>query len=56
MVASQSSALTITEKLKPHIDSNDRLLIIKVTNEYSGWLTQEAWDWIKTHVTAKAYV
>ena len=27
-------------------------LIIKVTNEYQGYLTKEAWEWIRKHVTS----
>lgn len=41
----------ISEKLNPKIDKNDRLLVIKVTSDYSGWLTNDAWDWIKQHIT-----
>ena len=26
---------------------NDRLLVIKVTGDYQGWLPEEAWKWIR---------
>lgn len=34
------------DKLKPHIDDNDSLLIIEVRKNYKGWLPKKAWDWI----------
>lgn len=48
-----TSALTTSqmiEKLKPYLDKNDRLIIIEVVNNYSGWLEQEQWDWIKKNI------
>jgi hypothetical protein len=41
------TATQIFERLQPYLDSNDRILIIRVTpNDKSGWLTQDAWNWI----------
>jgi len=37
-------------KLKPHIDKNDLLLIIEVKRNYQGWLPQKAWDWINNNI------
>lgn len=37
----------IFEKLRPHIDEDDNLLIIEAGKNYQGWLPQKAWDWIK---------
>ncbi|OME23405.1 hypothetical protein [Paenibacillus odorifer] len=50
LIYSSLTATQLFEKLKPHIDANDTCLVIKVTPEYSGWLTQDAWDWIKQHL------
>jgi len=37
----------ITEALLPHIDSNDRLLVVDITSDsWSGWLPREASDWL----------
>jgi len=36
----------IWKRLDPHIDRNDRMLVIGVTRDYSGWLPKEAWEWI----------
>lgn len=39
-----------SNKLGPHIDDNDFLLIIEVTKNYQGWLPKEAWDWINNNI------
>ena len=41
------SAREISDRLVPHIDSNDYLLVIKIdTTDSQGWLPQDAWDWL----------
>jgi hypothetical protein len=50
IVVTDSSPAQIWEKLKPHIDENDSLLIIEVKDNVSGWLSQKAWDWIHENV------
>jgi hypothetical protein len=34
--------------LASHVDNNDQVLVIKVTNSprYQGWLKQEQWNWL----------
>lgn len=34
------------EFLRPHIDSNDYILIIEVKRNFWGFLPKEAWDWL----------
>jgi hypothetical protein len=46
LVATGSSTLQVSERLRKEIDQNDSLLIIRVTKDYSGWLAQDAWDWL----------
>lgn len=36
-------------KLKSHMDYNDRILIVQITKNYQGWLPKEAWDWVHKH-------
>ncbi|GJL85792.1 MAG: hypothetical protein DHS20C02_15670 [Micavibrio sp.] len=55
IVKSSYSAPEIFEKLKPHIDKNDTVLVIEITSEYSGWLPQKAWDWLREKVREAAY-
>lgn len=40
----------VWERLATHIDKNDNLLVIRVTNQpgYSGWLRQDVWDWMNS--------
>lgn len=44
----------LREKLDPHLNDGDRLLIISVGPDYAGWLPDEAWDWIKRNVNSLA--
>lgn len=45
-----SSANAVFQKIQPHLDSNDRCLVIEVTRNYQGWLDKDAWDYIKNHL------
>jgi len=48
------SAEQIFNRLKPHIDNNDNILIMQVVNNYSGWLPNSDWEWISSALsTAK---
>lgn len=41
------NANAIFARLKPHVDANDRMLVTRFNeSDYSGWLSQEIWDWI----------
>lgn len=40
-------------RLSSHLDKDDRVLIIEVRANYQGWLSDEAWEWIKENVTAR---
>ena len=51
LIATQESAEQLCNRLLRHLDKNDRLLVIKVVRSYQGFLTEEAWTWIRTHVT-----
>jgi hypothetical protein len=46
LVDTPLSAGAIWDRLAPNVDSNDSVLVIGVTGEYSGWLPKKAWDWI----------
>lgn len=36
----------VSDKITPHLDSNDRLLVIEVKHNYQGWLPEDAWKYI----------
>ncbi len=40
------SAKQIAESLYPHMTKTDRLLVVRITREYYGWLPEEAWKWL----------
>jgi hypothetical protein len=42
----QLSSKEIAEKLFPYMTKSDRLLVVKLTKDYFGWLPQEAWKWL----------
>ena len=51
LIYTSETADQLSARLLKHTDQNDRLLIIKVVREYQGWLTEEAWEWIREHIT-----
>lgn len=48
LVDTTMSAQGVWQKLAPHVDKNDSVLVVGVTREYQGWLSQDAWAWINT--------
>ena len=49
MISTTDTSDEVFEKLKPHIDEDDNLLIIEAGKKRSGWLPKKAWEWIKNH-------
>ena len=54
LVDTSLTADGIWQRVSPHIDQNDSMLIIGVTKDKSGWLPKEAWDWINSRRAAAA--
>ena len=50
LIATNESADQLSTRMRKHLDSNDLSLVIKVTNSYAGWLTEEMWNWIYKHI------
>jgi hypothetical protein len=48
LVDTSLNAGRIFERLRSHVDGTDRVLVIGVTSDYQGWLTDEAWEWINS--------
>ena len=46
LIQSPLSPSQITDRLKPYLDSNDRLLVIEVKRNYRGWLTDDERSYI----------
>lgn len=49
LVKTSETPEQVWNRLAPHMDKGDNMIIIQVTKNYSGWLSQKAWDWIKTN-------
>ncbi len=45
-----TSADEVFKRIKPYLDSNDRLLVIEVKNNMQGWLKQSHWDYINNSI------
>ncbi len=50
IVVTEENVGQVWERLAPHIDRNDYLLVIEVRATSQGWLPKEAWDWIYANV------
>lgn len=47
------TANQVSERLVPHIDTNDHLLVIEVNpSNTQGWLPAKAWQWISGNKAA----
>ena len=49
LVDTSLDASGIWKRIEAHIDPNDFVLVIGVTRDYQGWLSEEAWNWINDH-------
>lgn len=49
LISTDMTAKQVFEELEPYIDKNVLLFITEVGPDMSGWLPQEAWQWIKQH-------
>ena len=50
IVVTNETTGEIWRRLSTHVDKNDYLLIIEITNNAQGWLPKEAWEWIHANV------
>lgn len=50
LISTRETAQQLSDRLRNHLDNNDTLLVIGVTKEYSGWLPQTTWDWMRQHI------
>lgn len=40
LISTGETAQQLSDRLRRHLDNNDTLLVIGVTKEYAGWLTE----------------
>lgn len=50
LIYTSESADQLYDRIGKYIDKNDYVLVIEVRSNYSGWLPQKAWDWIKSYI------
>ena len=50
LVSTSLSAQAVYDRLSPHIDKSDRMIVIRVARDYQGWLDEVHWDWMNQHV------
>ena len=50
LVDSNLYAQSISDRITPHIDKNDYLLVFRLSKDHQGQLPQKTWDWINKHV------
>jgi hypothetical protein len=50
LVRSSKTADEIYGQLEEHLFRKDKLLVIEVSNNYKGWLEDDAWHWIEDHL------
>lgn len=50
-ISTSLSAQSIYDRIKPHIDADDRLFITQLeTGKHQGWLSKSAWEWINARI------
>ena len=50
LIDTQKTPAEMYEVLRHHLELSDRLLVTRMGDGYSGWLTPDAWEWLKTRV------
>jgi hypothetical protein len=50
-VSTPLTATAIYERLRPHVDADDRFFITQLHNgTHAGWLARTVWDWIEARL------
>lgn len=50
LIQSNLSVQQVFDRIAPHLDSNDKLLVIEVKENYQGWLTNNQWEYIRESI------
>lgn len=56
LIQTPETAQELFGRLQPHLKDSDRLLIMRVEPDYSGFLPQEAWQWIQERANSGQFV
>jgi hypothetical protein len=50
LIDTQKTPGQVYEALRHHLEQTDRILITRMGEGYSGWLSKDAWEWIQLRV------
>ena len=50
LIKSYLTVNQISDNITKYLDSDDRLIIIEVKNNYQGWLSEKQWKYIKENI------
>ncbi len=51
IVKSNETANELFNRLKPHLNKEIILLVFELGKDRQGWLTEQAWEWIRENKT-----
>lgn len=54
LVSTNENAAQLADRLLTRMDKNDVLFVSKVDADHSGWLREEAWNWINSNQSLAA--
>jgi hypothetical protein len=50
LLDTQKPPKQVWEALAPHVEQGDRIMIVRLSAPYWGWLPKDAWDWVSSRV------
>ena len=50
LIATSDSADELYNRLIPHLDEGDSILVIQAGSDKQGWLPKDAWTWIQQNL------
>lgn len=55
LISTSETAHELFRRLGGRMDNDDRILISEISNHnYTGWLNQSVWDWLRSQVRVRA--
>ncbi|MEH6798951.1 MAG: hypothetical protein V7681_06585 [Halopseudomonas sabulinigri] len=50
LIITNETADQLFNRIGQHIDKNDWCLVMPVSKPYSGWLTDDDWQWLRSNI------
>jgi hypothetical protein len=54
LIATNEPAQQLSERLGRHLDKNDSWLVMEASRNYSGWLAERIWTWLRESLAKAA--